>query len=223
MKTVVITGSARGLGLEMAKVFRKNNLNVVISDLNIENLTKAESILKEIEVESKIGLCICDVTKSSDILNLIEYTNNKVLMTEITENYKELEEKISIMDADLRSIVKTAEKEKKSTTLVVSSNLFKFLENYGFNVIALEDEENLTENNLNSIKSNFKNNSYNTIIMSNKDKTTDLIESLVKDYKAKITIIDTMNTLSEENKTNNQNYLSLTQQYIDNIRNIILK
>ena len=33
MKTVVITGSARGLGLEMSKVFRKNNYNVVISDL----------------------------------------------------------------------------------------------------------------------------------------------------------------------------------------------
>ena len=30
MKTVVITGSARGLGLEMAKVFKQNNLNVVI-------------------------------------------------------------------------------------------------------------------------------------------------------------------------------------------------
>ena len=34
MRTVVITGSARGLGLEMAKVFRKNNINVVISDLS---------------------------------------------------------------------------------------------------------------------------------------------------------------------------------------------
>ena len=42
MKTVVITGSARGLGFEMAKVFRKNNLNVVISDLNNEKLEKAE-------------------------------------------------------------------------------------------------------------------------------------------------------------------------------------
>ena len=32
MKTVVITGSARGLGLEMAKQFKKNNINVIISD-----------------------------------------------------------------------------------------------------------------------------------------------------------------------------------------------
>ena len=48
MKTVVITGSARGLGFEMAKVFRKNNYNVVISDLNEENLVKAEEKLNEI-------------------------------------------------------------------------------------------------------------------------------------------------------------------------------
>lgn len=42
MKTVVITGSARGLGFEMAKVFRKNNFNVVISDLNEEKLKKSK-------------------------------------------------------------------------------------------------------------------------------------------------------------------------------------
>jgi len=202
---------------QVTKNFINKNDKLLIIDVSY-GLKYANSV-EELWLSPNNFLMLAKNTKE----NLIEYTNNKVLMTEITENYKELEEKISIMDADLRSIVKTAEKEKKSTTLVVSSNLFKFLENYGFNVIALEDEENLTENNLNSIKSNFKNNSYNTIIMSNKDKTTDLIESLVKDYKAKITIIDTMNTLSEENKTNNQNYLSLTQQYIDNIRNIILK
>ena len=37
MKTVVITGSARGLGLEMAKVFKEKNVNIVLSDLNEEN------------------------------------------------------------------------------------------------------------------------------------------------------------------------------------------
>ncbi len=155
--------------------------------------------------------------------NLIEYVNNKYLAEEIETNYKELEEKISIMDADLRSIVTTAEKEKKSTTLVVSSNLFKFLENYGFNIISLEDENNLTENNLNTLKSNFKNSTYNKIIMSSADKNTELINSLINDYKATITKVDIMTTLSEENKNNNQNYLTLTQGFIDNIRNIILK
>ena len=155
--------------------------------------------------------------------NLIEYADNKYLAEEIEENYKDLEETISIMDADLRSIVTTALKEKKSTTLVVSSNMFKYLENYGFTVISLEDEENLTENNLNTIKSNFKNNTYTTIFMRDTDESTELINSLVDDYKAKTIEVDTMITLSEENKNNNYNYLSLTQGYIDNIRNVILK
>ena len=73
MKTVVITGSARGLGFEMAKVFRKNNLNVVISDLNLEKLENTKKELEKIQAESKVGVCICDVTKSNDIVNLIKY------------------------------------------------------------------------------------------------------------------------------------------------------
>lgn len=34
MKTAVITGSVRGLGFEMSKVLIKNDVNVVISNLN---------------------------------------------------------------------------------------------------------------------------------------------------------------------------------------------
>ena len=40
MKTVVITGSARGLGFEMAKCFRTKDFNVVISDLFKNDLNK---------------------------------------------------------------------------------------------------------------------------------------------------------------------------------------
>ena len=36
MKTVVITGSGRGFGLEMLKVFRKNNFNCIVCDVNEE-------------------------------------------------------------------------------------------------------------------------------------------------------------------------------------------
>ena len=47
-KTVVITGSARGLGYEMAKCFRKKNFNVVISDLNKKDIDKSVKELKNI-------------------------------------------------------------------------------------------------------------------------------------------------------------------------------
>ena len=40
MKSVVITGSARGLGFCMAKLFRAEGWNVMLSDLKEENLSK---------------------------------------------------------------------------------------------------------------------------------------------------------------------------------------
>ena len=77
MKTAVITGSARGLGFEMAKVFRSNNVNVVISDLSMDKLEIAKGELLKIESNSNVGVCVCDVTKISDIKDLIDYTKKE--------------------------------------------------------------------------------------------------------------------------------------------------
>ncbi len=70
MKTVVITGSARGFGLEMAKVFKKNGLNVVLSDINLENLEKALATIKGIESNSDAMSVPCNVTVSEEVENL---------------------------------------------------------------------------------------------------------------------------------------------------------
>ncbi len=77
MKTVVITGSARGLGFEMAKLFRKANLNVVISDLKEENLLIAKEELEKINGEGKVEYQVCNVTNSKDIQELIDFTDKK--------------------------------------------------------------------------------------------------------------------------------------------------
>lgn len=75
MKTVVITGSARGLGYELAKVFRRNNYNVVLSDIMEEKLEKAKGELEEsIKTESKVLAVACDVTKEDDLQNLMNKT-----------------------------------------------------------------------------------------------------------------------------------------------------
>lgn len=77
MKTVVITGSARGLGFEMAKVFKSKNVNVVISDLNEEKLKGAKETLDKIKSKSKVEYFVCDVTKSKDIEHLINNAKEK--------------------------------------------------------------------------------------------------------------------------------------------------
>ena len=77
MKTVVITGSARGLGLEMAKCFRTKNFNVVISDLFKKDLENAKKELLKVKSTGDIDYFVCDISRENDITNLIENTISK--------------------------------------------------------------------------------------------------------------------------------------------------
>lgn len=154
--------------------------------------------------------------------NLKNYVDSNYTKMLIDENYKILEEQISIMDADLRDIAKQA-KENNKETIISASNTLKFLNNYGFNVISLKDVESNLNNNLNTLKSNFKNEKYTTIFMLSTDKETDLIKNLKENYKAKVITIDSMITLSEENLKNDNDYILIMNKFLENLRNVTKK
>ncbi len=67
---VVITGSARGFGFEMAKLFKKNGFNVVLSDINVDNLQKSKAELEKVDSNSKVISVCCNVTKYNELINL---------------------------------------------------------------------------------------------------------------------------------------------------------
>lgn len=74
MKTVVITGSARGLGYNMARFFREYNWNVVISDLKEENLIEAKNELEKIESKGFVAYKVCNVSKYEELKDLMAYS-----------------------------------------------------------------------------------------------------------------------------------------------------
>ena len=77
MKTVVITGSARGLGYNMARFFREYNYNVVLSDLNEEKLKIAKEELEKISSEAKIEYTTCNVSKIEELQALMNFAIGK--------------------------------------------------------------------------------------------------------------------------------------------------
>jgi len=74
-KTAFITGSASGIGLEIAKTFAYEGANIVISDLNAE---KSEQIVSELREQGfQVLAAPCDVTNEiayKDSLNLARKT-----------------------------------------------------------------------------------------------------------------------------------------------------
>lgn len=73
-KVAIITGSARGIGFEIGKIFAEKGAKVVLSDLNEQVKDAAQELRnKGLDV---IGLQ-ADVTIEKDIIQLIEQVNKK--------------------------------------------------------------------------------------------------------------------------------------------------
>lgn len=201
-------------GLSNEKTITKNlinkNKNLLIID--VSNGLSYTYGVKELWMSPNNYLMLAKNIKDY----LKEYLDSKIIVNYVDQKYEDLAEILSLKDAELRSIGKEA-KEKGTNTIVVSDNVFKFLENYDFNVVSL-DEETLTEGTLNSIKNNFKKGNYNTILVLD-NNYTDNINSLVKDYKAKTIDVKSMINVDSDNT---DDYLTVMQDLIDNIRNICL-
>lgn len=202
---------------EIAKEFR--DLNKKIIPIDASEKIKYNYSLEELWLSPNNFLMLTKNIKQ----NLIKNIENQETIRNIENNYKKLEDEVSIMDAKLRAIAKEAKENNKSTTLVISDNVFKYLEKYGFDIISLDESENISENSLNNIKNDFKNEKYKHILTPLNKENTELVNNLINDYKAQTTKVNIMYTLTKDDESKNENYLTLMNTYIDNIRSIILK
>lgn len=188
----------------VARSFLNQNRNMKIIDvsygLNIEYGKTSE----ELWLSPNNYLMLATTTKN----NLSDFINSKYIKQAIATNYAKLQEDLSLMDANLRSIGAASKKPVITTT-----NTLKYLENYGFTVISLEDGKNFTT----ELKSNFKNGTYSKVFIKS-DESSDTINQLVNNYKASTIKVNMMDTLSSEERTNNDDYLSIMNEYLRNLR-----
>lgn len=196
---------------DLARKFINKNNNIKVIDvsygLSLEHV-------EELWLSPSNFLMISATVKN----NLVDLSKSKFAIETINKNYEVLQTTISEMDAELRTIAKSV----GNPTLVVDSNIFKFLEKYGYKVISLEDENNLTPNTLASIQENFKNEEYKYILIRNDQEKTDVVNNLVNNYNAKTIEMNVMSTIKEEQRENNETYYTLLQENIDNIRNVTI-
>ena len=86
MKTVVITGSTRGIGYGLAKEFLAQGCQVTICGRNETNLEKAYQQLSQQYSREKILGVTCDVSKFNDVENLWHQSINRFKTVDIWIN-----------------------------------------------------------------------------------------------------------------------------------------
>lgn len=148
--------------------------------------------------------------------DLKDLSSSKYAAEKIEENYSKLEEDLTSLDAQLRNIAKIS--KNNNNTIIIAYNSFGFLENYGFNILNISSDNNITQ----AVKKKFKDGTYNQILVANKEDISDSVKDLVDNYNVELIEINTMSTLTDQERNNNDDYLSIMNDFITKISNIAL-
>ena len=197
---------------EIAKKILNKNKKMQIMDVSYG--IKYHYGVEELWLNPNNYLMLANTVKN----DLIDLTENKYAGEEIEKNYETLEEDLSLLDTELRNIAESAQKAN-SHVIVVADDSFGFLNDYGFEVVNITNENNITS----AIKNKFKNKEYKHILVNGNKDVKDAIRDLVDNYEATLVTVDTMETLTDEQRKNNDNYLSIMNDFLTNIANITLK
>ena len=95
----------------------------------------------------------------------------------------------------------------------------KKLQERGFTVISLEDYESSSAS-LSTLKNNFNSGTYQYLLVKNTEPTNDLINEITTQTNATTITVNMMDTLSEEDRQNNENYFTIMEEFLNNLKTI---
>jgi len=145
---------------------------------------------------------------------LKEHITNKSILDEIDGNYDNLKLIISSYDAEFKYVAENA----VNKTLIVANKAFSFLNKYGFEVINISDNDEETSTTvLAKARKAFTNKDNHYIFMLNGTEETDTIKALMQ-HGAKISYINPMINLTDHERSNNDNYKTFMNAFIEAIK-----
>ncbi len=185
--------------------FFKENKNIKIIDttLNMEYNNKIE----ELWLNPSNLLMLAQNIKNG----LDEYINNHYLKNKIQANYDKLKIDVSNIDAKLKLTAESA----SSKTLVVSNDLFKFLEKYDLNIISLENNPNLTEKVIADTTALIKSGEISYIYVPQNEELNETILKLQEETDVEIVYFHTLSSISETERNDKTTYLDIMNNNIE--------
>lgn len=160
-------------------------------------------------------LMLCSNIKSS----LIDYNDNVYIKEAIEESYKTLNEKVSELDVQLYNIGKNG----NYNTLLVTDNVFTYLTKYNINVISIDSANQSNDKSYSDAKKMIDANKIKYIYYINDTEITSTQEKFISDnFLTKVKINDLF-TLTDNERKDNKNYITLMNEIIENYKKELYK
>ena len=160
---------------------------------------------------------------SQNIKNgLKQYIESTIIKNEIDANYNKLKVTISEFETSLKLLSQNG----KSNTLIVSKDYFKFLENYGFEVISLEETEELSNDRINRAKKLLSNKENSYIFVTTEETNNGKYSETIEDVKkagGEIKTLNTITILSSEQRETKEDYTTLMKANLELLKEEVFK
>lgn len=155
----------------------------------------------------------------SDYLMLVQNIKNE-LQDYIKDPYLSngLDEKYNLLKIDITSLeasLNQASTNSVNKTIVTVDESMKFLEKYGFTVINLTEDKKEKESNVDIAKNLINENKISYIFVTDINSENKLVESLIKEYNLTKLTFKTLETISEIDLNNNEDFLTIMQSNIN--------
>ncbi len=148
-----------------------------------------------------------------------EYIDSYYLNNQIEEKYEELKIEASNLDAKIKEVVSNG----NSKAIVVSSNLFKYLEKYGLTVYSL-DESNTDVNAVYRQVLNLVNDgSIKYIFTTASSENNSTVQKLINNTNISQQSWHTLSNLTEAERTENEDYFTLMNKNLELLKNELYK
>lgn len=191
----------------------KNNKKLKIIDSS--RYMDIENTLEELWLDPSNFLMLTRNIKNG----LDEYITNHYLKKEIETNYNQLKKDVSSLDSKYKLVAESANNKE----ILVSKGYLNFLTKYNINVINLNDN-NIQVDKLESIViDKIKNNEIKYLYMLKDEEQTELIKSIIAKTNVKVLYLSPLTSISNEDKINKKDYLSIMDDNLELIKEELFK
>lgn len=190
---------------------RNDNIGLVDATKGMNRDLKNESMW----LNPSNYLMLCSNIKSG----LIEYNDNVYVKEKIEDNYKKLNEMISELDVNLYDIGKNG----NYNTILTTNDIFNYLTKYNINVISLDDNNKTIDKAYAEATKLVKSKDIQYVYYLETDELNERQEKFISENSIVKVPIKSMFTITEEDKNENKDYISMMNDVIDNYKKELYK
>lgn len=96
--------------------------------------------------------------------------------------------------------------------------MFKYLEKYGFTVISLEENDNLTDKVISDVRKLLANKQISYVFLMDDEKENDTIKKLKESYSFTTVSLNSLSTLNANDRKDKKDYMTIMQDNINSIK-----